>query len=107
MRRLALAIAVALPLIVPTPTIAAGPISAPILDISTPVEQVKHRHWHKPRHCHRNVQRHRHGAYGRLWHRHVGSSCRIQPVRRNLHRHHHRGHDGRDCIRIGDVRICL
>ena len=103
MRRLVLILAAAASLIVPTPAVFAGPVSqAPLLELSTPVENVRHRDWHRPRDCHRSVQRHRVGRYGKVWHRHVGPYCRVQVVRRG----HHRDRD-RDCIRIGDVRVCF
>jgi hypothetical protein len=102
MRRLALIIATAVPLVLPTtPAVLAGPVSTPALELSTPVETVYHRKGHRPRHCHRSAQRHWVRGYGRVLHRHVGPWCRVQVVRR----HHHR--DRGDCIKIGDVRICF
>jgi hypothetical protein len=95
MRRFVLVLAAAASLIIPTPAVIAGPVSqAPLLELSTHVENVRHRNWHRPSHCHRSVRRH-----GRYWHRHVGPWCRTQIVRRG----HHRG----DCIWIGGVRICF
>jgi hypothetical protein len=100
MRRLAVVLAVSVPLVMPTPTVVAGPVSpAPVIEYSSPVEPVWHRKWHRPRHCHRSVRRHWVRGYGNVAHRHVGRWCRLQIVRR--------GHNRGDCVWIGGVRICF
>jgi len=69
---------------------------------SSMAEPVYHRPGHRPRpprDCHRDVRRHFVPGYGRVPHRHVGPRCRVDVGRR------YRDRD-RDCIRIGDLRIC-
>ncbi len=52
--------------------------------------------------CHHNVQRHYLSDYGRVWHRHRGSSCRVELYEREEGPTSGYG----DCIQIGPAVIC-
>jgi len=88
------------------PPVAAAPIPAQSQAASDvlmlDVQYRRDRDWRRdrrPRDCHRDVRRHFVPGYGRVPHRHVGPRCRVDVGRRDRYR-------GRDCIRIGDLRIC-
>ena len=52
--------------------------------------------------CHHNVQRHYLSGYGRVWHRHRGSSCHVE-----LYEHESGPTPGYgDCIQIGPATLC-
>ena len=57
--------------------------------------------WHRDRDCHRQPVRHFIPGYGRVLHDHDGRRCRVDVMRRADRR------DRGDCIRIGDVKICV
>jgi hypothetical protein len=52
--------------------------------------------------CHHNVQRHYLSDYGRVWHRHRGSSCRVELYEREEGPTPGYG----DCVQIGPAVIC-
>lgn len=54
------------------------------------------------RDCHGYADRHFIPGYGRVLHRHYGKRCNVDVLRRSERR------DRRDdCIRIGDVKVCV
>jgi hypothetical protein len=100
--RFAVVAAVALSMVpVSAPAVAMPYLAGPavVAGEGGPLVEVSHRRYG---HCHRNVRRHHHrNFHGSRWHRHVGRGCYPRIVRRH-HRHYHR-----NCIKIGDVRICF
>ncbi len=86
------------------------PVGAGPLFNSAPAESagklelvpVSHRGGHY-RDCHGSPDRHFVPGYGRVLHRHYGKRCNVDVLRRSERRDRDRG----DCIRIGDVRVCV